>query len=167
MRKSPAILAFLLLAACGSKSAPATTTTTTTDEQPPPEEEVVVPEGMKFDDMSLEQRKAFMKQTVVPTMKPLFQAFDPDKFAEFNCKTCHGGGAEDGSFEMPDPAIDRLPPPDQFMAFAQEPEHAPWVKFMAEEVKPTMARLLQETEFDPATGTGEFSCGNCHMTEGQ
>jgi hypothetical protein len=151
----------LFVAACGGKSTPAAA--------PPAEPaEVVVPEGMKFDDMNHEQRLSFMKNTVMPRMKELFQAFDAAEFAEFDCKTCHGSGAEDGSFEMPTPDIEVLPGSEEaFMEYAKESDHARWIKFMGEQVKPEMAKLLQEPEYDPATGQGEFSCGNCHTFEGQ
>lgn len=143
---------FVAVAACGGKTKPA--------EPPPP------PADMAFKDMNADQRMAFMKHTVLPAMKQTFSAFDP-KFANMNCKTCHGKGAEDGSFEMPSPDVPRLPKPENFQAFAEDPKHAPWVKFMAEKVKPEMAKLLKETEYDPATNTGEFSCGACHLTEGE
>jgi hypothetical protein len=127
----------------------------------------LLPEGMPFKDMNKEQRGAFMEHVVLPTMKPIFQSFDADKFSEVNCRTCHGKGAENHTFKMPDAEIARLPQPENFAAFAQDPEHAPWVQFMAEKVKPTMAKLLGMTEFDPATHTGEFGCYACHMKEGE
>lgn len=40
------------------------------------------------------------------------------------------------------------------------------MKFMAEKVKPTMAKLLQEPEFDPQTNQGEFGCIACHVMQG-
>jgi len=38
-------------------------------------------------------------------------------------------------------------------------------EFMVKHVKPEMAQLLHEPEFDPATKTG-FGCGECHTKEG-
>ncbi|HEX5058492.1 MAG TPA: hypothetical protein VFV99_03985 [Kofleriaceae bacterium] len=146
----------LFVAACGGK-APATQK---------PETETPPPADMAFKDMNADQRMAFMKHTVLPAMKQTFSAFDP-KFANMNCKTCHGKGAEDGSFEMPNPDLPRLPKPDAFMAFAQDPKHAPWVKFMIEKVEPEMANLLKMKPFDPQTNTGDFSCHACHLTEGE
>jgi hypothetical protein len=150
------IAAFLFLAACGGKSAPTTTT-------PEPEPE---PAPSQFKDMNHDQRVEFMKTVVMPEMKPLFVAFDP-KFEEMNCKTCHGAGAENGKFEMPNPDLPVLPGTEEaFGEYMKDPEHARWAMFMIEKVKPTMAGLLQVAEFDPATGTGEFSCASCHTMEG-
>ena len=157
-------------AACGGKSEPASDTTAPVTEAPEPapvEKETTPPEGMAFKDMNREQRAAFMKQTVVPTMKPLFQEYDPKRFGEFNCKTCHGAGVADGSFKMPNPALPVLPAPDKFMAFAKDPKNQAALKFMAEKVKPTMAKLLQKSEFDPSTNQGEFGCHACHTVQGE
>jgi mono/diheme cytochrome c family protein len=162
MRSISVFATVLLAAACGGKSTPAPAAA------PSEPAEVTVPEGMKFDDMNHDQRLSFMKNTVLPRMKELFQAFDATEFAEFNCKTCHGSGAEDGTFEMPTPDIEVLPGSEEaFVEYAKEPEHQRFIKFMSEQVKPEMAKLLQEPEYDPATGQGEFSCGNCHTFEGQ
>jgi hypothetical protein len=81
-------------------------------------------------------------------------------------KTCHGKGAEDGSFEVPGPD---LPPAqaESLMAYASDPKHAPWVKFMAEKVWPEMVTLLNMSEFDAKTNTADFSRHACHLTEGK
>lgn len=122
---------------------------------------------MAFKDMNADQRMAFMKLSVLPEMKAVFAEFDAKKFAELDCKTCHGKSAEDGTFDMPNPDLPRLPKMENFMAYAQDPKHAPWVQFMATKVKPAMAKLLKVTEFDPQTNTGEFGCHGCHFTEGE
>jgi hypothetical protein len=112
MRGTP-LLVVLVAAACGGKSTgPANPT-------PPPD--------IPYKDMNADQRAAFMKLTVMPKMKPIFQQFDGKMFAEFNCKTCHGEGAKDGSFDMPNADLPRMPPPEMFMAFSSDPKHSPWV----------------------------------------
>jgi hypothetical protein len=152
MRFSPVAL-ITLLAACGG-SQPAA-------KAPPPP----APAPTAYKDMNLDQRKEFMEKVVLPEMKTAFAAFEP-KFADMNCKSCHGKGAEDGSFEMPSAELPVLPnTPEKFAEYAKDPEHARWSKFMVEEVEPKMANLLHLTPFDPATKTGEFSCMSCHTTE--
>ena len=69
----PALAFALLAAACGSKSKPATEPT---PEPTPEEKEVVVPEGVKFEELTMEQKAAFMEQKVVPEMGALFREFD-------------------------------------------------------------------------------------------
>jgi hypothetical protein len=169
MRAHTIIALALFAAACGGKSEPAAETTAPVTEAPEPapvEKDATPPEGMAFKDMSHEQRAAFMKQTVVPTMKPLFQEYDAKRFGEFNCKTCHGASVADGSFKMPNPALPILPGPDKFMAFAKDPKNQAALNFMAGKVKPTMAKLLQKPEFDPKTNQGEFGCHACHTVQG-
>ena len=39
---------------------------------------------------------------------------------------------------------------------------ARWTKFMAEVLVPKTAALLHKTPFNPADGSGEFSCEGCH-----
>src|SRR4249920_3107313 len=95
------VAAVLLTAACGSK--PPSTTTPKTDEAAT----VVLPD-VPFDKLDHAQRIAFMKQKVVPAMKPLYQKHDPKDFAEFGCKTCHGEDVKDDHFDMPNPKLPKL-----------------------------------------------------------
>jgi hypothetical protein len=150
------ILAAVLLcaAACGSKS------------KTPVEPHETEPAPDTFKDMNHDQRVEFMKTVVMPTMKPIFVAFDTE-FEEMDCKTCHGAGAESGTFEMPNPELPVLPGTEEaFGEYMKDPDHAKWAMFMIQQVKPKMAELLKMSEFDPATGQGDFSCANCHTMEG-
>ncbi|MFT2139538.1 hypothetical protein, partial [Bacillus cereus] len=58
-----------------------------------------------FEQLDHDQRIQFMKQVVVPTMKPLFQEHKPGQFAKFGCKTCHGDAADRGEFLLPSDMI--------------------------------------------------------------
>ena len=104
-----------------------------------------------------------MKKHVSPAMKAKFQEMDPKRYAKFGCRTCHGKGAEDDSYKMPNPQLPKLPRSkegwDKIMK--EKPE---MLKFMRTTVKPEMAALLGMKEFDMKTKTG-FGCGNCHTDE--
>jgi hypothetical protein len=109
---------------------------------------VTVPKNAKWAELDHDQRAKFMAQVVVPKMKPLFQAFDPKRFAEFDCRTCHGEGAEHDVFRMPNAQLFALPKSREGL----KPE---WVKFMTEQVKPQMTEIL---------GVSGFACESCHPT---
>lgn len=138
-----------VLAACGSSSKPAATPT---------------PAPAAWKDMNLDQRVEFMKREVMPKSKAIFVAFDEAKYKDMDCATCHGDGAADGSFEMPNPKIKPLPATaDAFMAWVSKDEEAArYAKMMSEQLEPMMANLLGKKAFDPATKTGDFSCEACH-----
>jgi hypothetical protein len=148
-------LSLAVLAACGSSSTPPPQT-------PAPAAAPAAPVAWK--DMDATQRETFMKEVVMPRSKELFVAFDP-KSASMDCKTCHGDGATDGTFEMPNPKIKPLPnTPEAFMAWvSKDAEAGRYAEFMATKLEPAVAEMLQLEPFDPKTNTGEFSCGNCHQ----
>ena len=50
----------------------------------------VGPPEVAWKDMTLKQKKAYMKAAVEPTMKPIFREFDAKEFKKFDCVTCHG-----------------------------------------------------------------------------
>jgi hypothetical protein len=112
-----------------------------------------------FSKLSHEEKAEFMKKNVVPAMKTEFQKFDAKKYAEFGCKTCHGKDPKATKFKMPSPDLPKL----DFAALQagkQKPETA---KFMGEVVKPQMAKILGEKEFDMKhPEAGGFGCLECH-----
>ncbi len=119
----------------------------------------------KFDDLSKEEKKKFMKEVFMPPMREAFQTFDPKDFEKFTCATCHGPGAKEGRFEMPNPDIERLPQTQEgFQELAKK--HPKELAFMKDTVTPLAAKLIGEALFDPATGKG-FGCFECHMAVGQ
>jgi hypothetical protein len=112
--------------------------------------------------MNKQQRGKFMRESVVPKMKDLFAAHDGKRFAKFGCGTCHGAGASDGSFKMPNPQLPQLPSTHEgFEALGKkQPE---MMKFMSTQVEPEMAKLLGAKEMDPKNPqAGGFSCMSCH-----
>jgi hypothetical protein len=115
--------------------------------------------------MDQKARKAYMKKTVLPTMKKAFAAYDGKKYKNMSCGSCHGDGVEKGDYKMPNPKLPKLPADMAgFQVLAEKKPAA--VKFMGGEVKPKMAAMLNMPEFTPQSGTG-FGCGACHTTEGK
>jgi hypothetical protein len=114
----------------------------------------------EWDKWSHDQKLAYMKAAVMPKMKDVFSSFDSAKYGDMKCKLCHGKGAEDGSFKMPNPDLPKLPKtPDGFKKLAKDKGKI--MTFMKEQVMPTMAGLVGEPPIDPKTGTG-FGCMECH-----
>jgi len=113
-----------------------------------------------FDSLDHDQRIQFMKEQVVPTMTPLFQKHDADKYRTFGCKTCHGEAADKGEFHMPNDKLPKL----NFQDMSKfKPADIEWMK---NDVKPAMAKLLRESEFSPENPQG-FGCLHCHTAEGK
>jgi hypothetical protein len=116
--------------------------------------------------MTRRERGQYMGEVVLPRMKALFQSFDAQHFAVVDCATCHGPGAEDRTFRMPNGALSRLPDNAAgFQALAREkPE---WMRFMAQQVRPQMAALLGKEEIDMRNPKPDaFGCRNCHVLAG-
>jgi hypothetical protein len=145
----------VLTAACGSKS-PSTTTTPTGGEG----SAVVTLPDVPFENLDHEQREEFMKQKVVPVMKPLFQKHDAEDFAEFGCETCHGAQVKDDHFDMPNPKLPKLNLRD-LSNFKQED-----VEWMQQEVAPTMSKILNLPMASKDNPKG-FGCPVCHPVAGQ
>jgi hypothetical protein len=134
---------------------------------PPPSAESAATGGasapaseVAWKDQNADQRKQFMKTVVYPKMKAEFVTFDAKDFSNMTCATCHGDGAKDGSFKMPNPGLPKLPGDEAgFKELAAKKPEA--VKFMHGTVVPEMAQMLGEKPYDPTTHEG-FGCFQCH-----
>jgi hypothetical protein len=123
------------------------------------------PAKIDWEKMTFNQRKKYMKTTVLPQMKKLFVAFDKARYANMSCQTCHGDKTAQTKFKMPNAELPKLPQPTDragFMALQQKKPEA--AKFMGTQVKPTMAALLGLPEWGPTNATG-FGCYGCHTKE--
>jgi len=101
---------------------------------PAPPAHEVFPD-VPFAALDAAQRADFMRDRVVPTMKPIFQRHDPSKYASFGCATCHGPNQP---YAMPNVSLPR-------------PAASSW---MEHEVVPAMQDLL-----GPPSG---IRCETCH-----
>lgn len=166
-----------ILAACGGPQppAPAEAPSAAPDAPPaaepapapadaPAAETPAAPPAAKvaWKDMNKDQRIEHMKNVVLPKMKESFAAFDAKEFGAMNCATCHGEGAKEGSFKMPNPKLPKLSMAGGFKKHMDKEPAA--TKFMMEKVVPDMAGLLDTQPFDPKTNQG-FACGNCHTID--
>ena len=118
-----------------------------------------IPEGSEkpWADMEHDERMAHMAEVVLPRMQAVFEGHDPERFSTFGCATCHGSGANDGSFVMPNPALPQL---DAANLYKKHRKATPdMVKLMWKHVEPTMGEALAVTY---GFG-GAISCHNCHV----
>jgi cytochrome c553 len=134
----------------------------------PAQGKAVGPPQVAWKDMTFEQKKAYMKDAVTPTMKPIFKAFDAKKFKTVTCATCHGEDGADRKFKMPSNDIHPLPNTKEgFEAkLKTEPTWPKWTEFMAQKVEPAMGKLLDIPVFNPNKPVeGAFGCNRCHKLE--
>ncbi len=110
-----------------------------------------------FDDLDHDAKMEFMASVVMPEMSTLFQRYDPEAYAQFQCATCHGEDFQSVNFKMPN-ALFGLAAGDPIKAGNDHDAKA--TKFMTDEVVPKMAELLSEDPGKP----GEF-CFTCHLKE--
>lgn len=121
---------------------------------------VEAPRPGEWDNWPREKKFAYMKSTVYPVARALFTEYDPVKYADFNCASCHGAGAVDQTYKMPNPDLPKWPGgPDAFRKLAEKDPKM--LRFMSTVLQHEMARLLSVKHFDMASHTG-FSCFHCH-----
>jgi hypothetical protein len=120
-------------------------------------------------DKTHEQRVEYMGLFVLDRMHQLFAEWKPDEYGgeqAFRCQTCHGESFDKPpvNFHMPRVAFPLKPDDPVGGAMKYDPVAT---KFMVEKVVPTMAELLAEEPYDPATGKGTIGCFRCHPRKGE
>jgi hypothetical protein len=142
---------------CGGAQAPAGAP------PPPPPSAQATPAPattVAWKDMNHDQRLDYMKKVVYPKMKEEFVGYDAKRYGEMTCVTCHGDGAKDGSFKMPNPKLPKLPSEEAgFKKLSEQKPEA--MKFMGGKVVPDVAKFVGEEPFNPQTHKG-FGCFECH-----
>jgi len=114
-------------------------------------------------DQTHDERMVTMKKLVFPTMKDEFIRFDPKDFSDMTCATCHGPGAKDKTFKMPNPKLPKLPTTEAGFEKLKK-DHPDAVQFMMNTVVPKVAGFVGEQPYDPKTHQG-FGCFRCHPKE--
>ncbi|MBK8588223.1 MAG: hypothetical protein IPN77_03655, partial [Sandaracinaceae bacterium] len=104
-------------------------------------------------EMSAEDREFYMIGKVLPIMHELFARHDAQEYSGFSCESCHGSNMREVSYAMPVATIYRLPEPGSSGWRAMEAAQAEAVRFMRDEVTPTMGTLL---------GMDDYTCFHCH-----
>ncbi|MEZ4222953.1 MAG: hypothetical protein R3B13_18565 [Polyangiaceae bacterium] len=131
--------------------------------EPPAEPaEPAEPAAPTWATMNHDQKVEHMKSVVMPKMSALFKEFDGKKYKDFGCKTCHGEGAKEGKFDMPNPKLPKLSAKDGFAKHMKKNKKV--TEWMMKTVVPEMAGTIGEEPYNPETQKG-FGCGECHMME--
>ena len=118
------------------------------------------PPDTPWADMTYRERHKHMRRVVLPMMEVRFARYDPERFDDVRCETCHGPGPRGRRFEMPSEHLPWLDPTNGFAA--HEATDPAMVAFMKNEVVPAMAEALGLPVYDPATQQG-FGCFHCHL----
>ena len=132
---------------------------------PTPAPTPVAAKKVDWEHMTFDERKKLMKTSVLPELKKAFQSYDAKKYKKFTCATCHGDGATDGKFKLPNDKLPKLPPPTDRAAFMALQQKKPEVvKFMGTVVTPKVVGLIGVAEWSPQNPKG-FGYYGCHTAE--
>lgn len=120
------------------------------------------PEGkqLTWEKMNLSQRKAHMRQKVMPVAADVFGTWQPKRFARVDCSLCHAQGDTQGIYDMPTANLPRL---SGALLLGPEFDRAPettWLKL--DRLVPEMSAALGLKPFSIITRTG-FGCYSCHL----
>lgn len=108
-------------------------------------------DGTTWDD---ERSAEFMTHCVLPELAALFQAFDAEAYGDFSCTTCHGDDLGGGTYAMPGAVA---------ISVREQDPSSELYQFMYGTVMPEMAAILGREPYDASTGSGDFSCYDCHQ----
>lgn len=114
--------------------------------------------GAGWDALDFDGRLAYMAQTVLPEMKPIFAGYDAQYEDSFGCATCHGSDLS--TYAMPSDISPLSADELATFTFAGEGRQE-IADYMLAEILPKMVELIDAEQFDPNTGMG-FGCAGCH-----
>ncbi|MEX1368850.1 MAG: hypothetical protein AB1Z98_37325 [Nannocystaceae bacterium] len=115
--------------------------------------------GKRWEELSFDDKTAYMIDVVEPQMREAFVAHDPQRYSDFGCATCHGSGMDDGTYSMPNPELPHLREKSFYREHRKgDPETT---RFMWRGVTKPMAKMLGKT----AGHSGEVDCAACHVID--
>ena len=147
------MLTLLLLAGCTSRDSGGNDDTAADGDSASQSTEIDCATELWADETD-ETKASWMAACVLPDMQALFQEHDADSYADFSCGTCHGPDLGGGTYAMPAAAE---------MSVRDQDPSSDLYQFMYETVMPEMANTLGYEAYDASSGTGDFSCYDCHI----
>ena len=111
-------------------------------------------------EMTIDLRKAHMKNTVLPLAAELFSSWRPARFAVVDCSLCHGQGPKTGNFRMPTAHLPRLS--GELLLGPEFEKYPDTTRLKLDRLVPMMAEALGEKPFSLITRRG-FGCYSCHL----
>lgn len=120
------------------------------------------PDGRRltWDMMNNDQRKAHMRNVVMPRAAEVFSSWRPKKYAVVSCSLCHGRGAASGNFDMPTAHLPRLS--GDWTLAPEFKNHPETTRLKLDRLVPLMSGSLGKKSFSVTTRQG-FGCYSCHL----
>jgi hypothetical protein len=120
------------------------------------------PDGkhLTWTEMNIHQRKAHMRNVVLPLATGVFQAWRPGRYAKVDCTLCHGDNAHWEDFQMPTSHLPRLS--GALLLGPEFEQHPDTTRLKLDRLVPEMAAALGLKPFSIITRRG-FGCYSCHL----
>lgn len=120
------------------------------------------PDGQRltWHEMNLVQRKAHMRQTILPMATTIFQEWRPERYGPVDCTLCHGQGATTERFDMPTDHLPRLS--GKLLLGPEFEKHPDTTRLKLNRLVPETADALGLKTFSLITRRG-FGCYSCHL----
>jgi len=96
---------------------------------------------------------------VLPRAAALFRAWRPERYAQVDCRLCHGPSPASVNFRMPSAHLPRLS--GAVLLGPEFAKHPETTRLKLDKLVPTMSEALGLSGFSVVTRRG-FGCYSCH-----
>ncbi|MBF0102554.1 MAG: hypothetical protein HQK77_16765 [Desulfobacterales bacterium] len=117
-------------------------------------------ERLTWKEMNMDQRKAHMRNEVLPRAETVFRSWRPERFKQIDCTLCHGSGVKSDDFNMPTDYLPRLS--GKLLLGPEFANHPETTRLKLNKLVPEMADALGLKPFSVIFRTG-FGCYSCHL----